>query len=91
MKKGKMKRVYRIRGRNSFKGIEVFVLDRNNKISEDLIWLHFFNKKNKKEENGIVMKPDEARYIIQGLFLAIDYIIEQYKLEKFKVKNGETI
>ena len=77
-----MKRIYRIR--DKFGGmIEVQVLEQNNKVPEDLIWLHF---KVGKKENGFVMKPSEARDIIQGLFLAIDYIIEKYKLEKFKVK-----
>ena len=80
-----MKRIYRIR--DKFGGvIEVFVLDQNSKVPEDLIWLHFKTKKLKKE-NGWVMKPDEARSVIHGLFLAIDYIIEKYKLEKFKVKS----
>ena len=81
-----MKRIYRVR--DKFGGmIEVQVLDKNNKVPEDLIWLHCKTKK-PKQESGMIFKPDEARMVIQGLFLAIDYIIEQYKLEKFKVKNG---
>jgi len=64
--------------------IEVQVLDRNNKVPEDLIWLHCKATKPKRED-GLIFKPDEARIVIQGLFLALDYIIEQYKLEKFKI------
>ena len=64
--------------------IEVQVLASNKKVPEDLVWLHF---KKKGEENGWAMKPDESRCVIHGLFLAIDYIIEQYKLEKFRVKK----
>ena len=79
-----MKRIWR--QRDKYGGmIEVQILDRNNKIPEDLIWLHLKGKGEK--EMGFVMKPDEARTIICGLFLAIDYIIEQYKLERFKVKK----
>jgi len=79
-----MKKIWR--ERDKYGGIiEVQVLDRNNKIPEDLIWLHL--KQKGEKEAGFVMKPDEARIIICGLFLAIDYIIEQYKLEKFKVKK----
>ena len=80
-----MKKIYRIR--DNFGGmIEVQVLTRNNKVPEDLIWLHF---KKKDGEDGWLMKPDEARCVIQGLFLAIDYIIEQYKLERFKIGRGK--
>jgi len=84
-----MKPIYRVR--DKFGGmIEVQVLDRNNKVPEDLIWLHFKSRKKKgkkRQEDGMVLKPDEARMVIQGLFLALDYIIEQYKLEKFKLKD----
>jgi len=79
-----MKRIWR--QRDKYGGmIEVQILDRNNKVPEDLIWLHL--KRKGEKEMGFVMKPDEARTIICGLFLAIDYIIEQYKLERFKVKK----
>jgi len=79
-----MKRIWR--QRDKYGGmIEVQILDRNNKVPEDLIWLHL--KRKGEKETGFVMKPDEARTIICGLFLAIDYIIEQYKLERFKVKK----
>jgi len=79
-----MKRIWR--QRDKYGGmIEVQILDRNNKIPEDLIWLYL--KRKGEKEMGFVMKPDEARTIICGLFLAIDYIIEQYKLERFKVKK----
>ena len=78
-----MKRVYRVRD-NRGAMIEVRVLARNNRVPEDLIWLHF---KKKGEESGWTMRPDEARYVIHGLFLAVDYIIEQYHLEDFKLKG----
>ena len=81
-----MKRIYRIK--DELGGyIEVQLLNRNNEVAEDLIWLHVKNGKT-KEENGISMKPEEARVIIHGLFLAIDEIIEQYKLERFEIKKG---
>ena len=78
-----MKRIFRQKDKKG-NFIEVQILDRNNEVAEDLIWLHW---KKEKDENGLVMKPCEARIIIAGLFLAIDYIIEEYKLEKFKVKK----
>ena len=82
-----MKRIYRVR--DKFGGmIEVQILDRNNKVPEDLIWLHCKTKK-PKQEDGMIFKPDEARMVIQGLFLALDDIIEQYKLEKFKIRKKE--
>lgn len=83
-----MKKIYKITDKTgSF--IEIQLLDRNNKVPEDLIWLHGQKWKRKKMVNewGITMKPDEARIIIHGLFLAIDQIIEDYKLEKFKIKT----
>ena len=77
-----MKRIYRVR--DDFGGkIEVYLLNKNNKVPEDLIWLHI--KRKGVEEVDLTMKPDEARYIIHALFLAIDAIIDKYKLEKFKV------
>ena len=80
-----MKKIFRVK--DNYGGmIEVQVLDRNNKVAEDLIWLHW--KRKGEKENGCVMKPDEARFMIQGLFLAIDFIIEKYKLEKFKIKKN---
>jgi hypothetical protein len=79
-----MKRIWRERDKHGGM-IEIQVLDRNNKVPEDLIWLHL--KRKGEKEAGFVMKPDEARTISCGLFLAVDYIIEQYKLEKFKVKK----
>ncbi len=84
-----MKKIYKITDKNgSF--IEVQLLNRNNEIPEDLIWLHCKKKKDKKwiDEWGVCIKPDEARIIIHGLFLAIDQIIEDYKLEKFKVPQS---
>ena len=85
-----MKRIYRINDKvGGF--IEVQILKRNNEVPEDLIWLHVgsVSKKGKEkilEENGISMKPMEAHKIICGLHIALDYIIDEYKLEKFKVK-----
>ena len=65
--------------------LEIQVLKSNNEIAEDLIWLHVKRGGKKGEETGFVMQPWEARDIIHGLFLAIDYIIEKYKLEKWKL------
>jgi len=84
-----MKKIYRVR--DKFGGmIEVQVLDRNNKVPEDLIWLHCKSRKKKgekRQEGGMIFEPDEARIVIQGLFLALDYIIEQYHLEDFKIRK----
>ena len=79
-----MKRIWRERDKHGG-FLEVQVLDRNNEVPEDLIWLHVRSGKNKKNENGISMKPWEALSIIRGLFLAIDYIYDKYGLEHFKV------
>jgi hypothetical protein len=85
MKIKKMKPIYRVK--DKFGGmIEVQVLDRNNKVPEDLIWLHCKTKK-PKQEDGMIFTPAEARIVIGGLFFALDYIIRQYKLEKFKIKR----
>jgi hypothetical protein len=79
-----MKRIWRSKDKHR-NSIEIYVLERNNKVPEDLIYLRI--KQFKKREFGIVMQPWEARNVIAGLFLAIDEIIEQYKLEKFKIKK----
>lgn len=80
-----MKRVHR--KTDKFGGfIEVQVLKRNNEVPEDIIWLHVGSVKDKiLTENGISMKPWEAHDIICGLHKALDYIIDTYKLNKFKV------
>jgi len=84
----KMKRVWRTR--DKFGGsFEVYVLDRNNEIAEDLIYVRM--KREKEKEIGFCIQPWEARNLIAGLFLAIDEIIEQYKLEKFKIKSRNLI
>ena len=78
-----MKRIWR--ERDKFGGcFEVYVLDRNNEIAEDLIYVRM--KRKKEKEIGFCIQPWEARSLIAGLFLAIDEIIEQYKLEKFEIK-----
>jgi len=84
MEINKMKRVLRFRDKYGG-AIEVYVLERNNQVAEDLIYVRM--KRGGEKEIGFVVKPDEARIIMDGLFLAIDDIIEQYKLEKFKVKK----
>jgi len=98
-----MKRIWRVKD-DGGGFIEVQILERNNVVPEDLIWLHFktgkghkkfsyeidssgkLSKHKKRIEDGWVMTPSEARIVIQGLFLAIDYIIEKYHLEKFRIK-----
>lgn len=79
-----MKRIWRERDKYGGK-IEIYVLDRNNKVPEDLIYVRM--RRRKEKEIGFVIQPWEARSLIAGLFLAVDDIIEQYKLEKFKVTN----
>ena len=78
-----MKRIWRTK--DKFGGLlAVYVLDRNNQVAEDLIYVRL--KRRREKEIGFCIQPWEAREIIAGLFLAIDEIIEQYKLEKFKIK-----
>ena len=99
-----MKKIWKVKD-NQRGFIEVQILERNNVVPEDLIWLHFKTEKGHKKysyeidskgklskykkriEDGWAITPWEARIIIQGLFLALDYIIEQYKLEKFRIKG----
>lgn len=64
---------------------EVMVLDGNIKVPEDLIYVRF--KRKKEKEVGFMVQPWEAWYLVDGLFLAVDYIIDKYRLEKFKVKK----
>ena len=79
-----MKRLWQDKDKEG-NSIEVHIMDGNSKVPEDLIYLVVKKKKWKKKEWGIVMTPYEARTIIAGLFLAIDEIIDRFKLEKFKV------
>lgn len=82
-----MKKIYR--ERDKFGGLlEVQVLRRNSDVPEDLIWLHVKRGKSKRNEVGFTMKPWEAHSIIRGLFLAIDYIYDEYQLYKFRVNKG---
>ena len=56
--------------------IEVQLLDHNNKVPEDLIWLHV--KSVDDGENGIVMTKEEALLIASGLKKAVkDLSIKQ--------------
>ena len=80
-----MKNIFRVR--DNFGGvIQVMLLEGNSEVPEDLIYVRL--KRRKEKEVGFIVKPCEARYIIHGLFLAIDQIIEDYKLEKFKIKSS---
>ena len=60
-----MKRVFRIK--DKYKGfLEVYRLKRNNRRKNDLIWLHWQDYSG-KNESGIAITKDEAKWIIQGL------------------------
>ena len=48
--------------------IEVYILEHNNQVSEDLIWLHMKGK----EEGGFCMTTGEAVLIAEGLLKAVN-------------------
>ena len=80
-----MKRIWR--ERDKVGGcFEVYVLERNNQVTEDLIYVRM--KRDGEKEIGFCIQPWEARSLIAGLFLAIDEIIEQYHLEDFRIKKN---
>ena len=66
-----MKKVFKFK--DDYGGyVEVSVLNHNNQVSEDLIWLHLC--KSDKEEMGFCMTTAEAVIISEGLLKAVNKI-----------------
>ena len=60
--------------------IEVCLLDHNNKVPEDLVWLHV--KTSDKKENGMCMTTGEAVLIAEGLLKAVNELKTYTMLNK---------
>ena len=67
-----MKKVFKVK--DDYGGyIEVQVLNHNNKVPEDLIWLHIKKSdKDTEEEMGFCMTTGEAILVAEGLLAAVN-------------------
>ncbi len=64
-----MKKIFKVK--DKYKGfIEFYKLKNNNRRKNDLIWIHWKDYLG-KNENGITITKDEAKYFIQGLKLVL--------------------
>jgi hypothetical protein len=64
-----MKRIFRVK--DKYKNfLEVYRLQHNNLRKNDLIWIHWQDYTG-KNENGITITKEEAKYLIEGLKLVL--------------------